>query len=226
MSSLLKPLVLAAATIALVVEAHPHPALHKSVFRPPWHGKRTTGGSSCAVVDSAPAVSAPLENIWKGLTNEEVVGLLGWLYDPAQGLNLTLNDDAGAWDNTVGVTELLAPNKTDALAYLTGGGPAPVRNARVGLFFGATEEPYTQNFVVGPIPVSEETTIAPLDYIYTKSEGKMPNYEADSDSVRAFETNYTAAIADIMLDIVGVVSEIHLLLWCGHTDVVLVCDWC
>lgn len=45
------------------------------------------------------------ENIWKGLSNEEVVGLLDWVHKPEQGLNLTSYDKAGAWDNHVTVTE-------------------------------------------------------------------------------------------------------------------------
>jgi len=213
MSSFLKRLVLACALLNTAVQAHPKPALHKAIFRPPWHGKRQAAqANDCQITTPAAAVVAPKENIWHGLTNSEVIGLLGWLYDPQQGLNLTKDEDAGAWDNTVGVTELLTPNKTDALAYIVGDGPVPARYARVGLFIGATEEPYMQNFMVGPLGPSgptEQTTIQPLDFIYSKGTGKMPNYGADAGSVRELQTNVTASIADITMDLLGIVSADH-----------------
>ena len=203
-----KHLVLVTALAAAVAEAAPKPALHKGIFRPPWHGKRQAAPEAgCNVLTEAATVPAPKVNIWKGLTNDEVVGLLGWLHDDSKsGLNLTIHEEAGAWDNTVGVTELLMPNKTDALAYLVGDGPLPVRYARVGVFFGAAEEAYMENFMVGPIPVSAETTIEPLHFIYNKPSGRMPNHEADSDATQAFQYQFTSAIADITQDLIGVVS--------------------
>lgn len=95
-----------------------------------------------------PTVTAPKPNPWNPLTTEETRGLLAWLYDPAQGLNLTVFDKAGPWDNVVGVVELLTPNKTDVLAYLDGSGPAPGRKARVVISYGATVNPYWKEFMV------------------------------------------------------------------------------
>jgi primary-amine oxidase len=110
------------------------------------------------------------------------------------------------------------------LAYLDDDGPLPPRYARVGVFFGATEEPYIQAFVAGPLPVSEETTIAPLDYIYTKGSGRVPNYDADYLAAYDYKNSVAASIADITQDLLGVVSSssrhsIMLLTW-------LDCDWC
>jgi hypothetical protein len=205
----------AALVLTLRVEASPspRPGLHKGVFKKPWEpwNKRASANppTDCDGTSEAPTINAPHENIWNTLTNDEVVGLLEWLHKPEQGLNLTTLEEAGAWDNTVGVTELLMPNKTDALAYISGSGPLPVRNARVGIFFGATETPYMENFVVGPLPVSKKTTIAPLNYIYTKKSGRMPNYDADSLAVYLYKLNVTASIADITLDLLGVVRTQH-----------------
>jgi primary-amine oxidase len=99
-----------------------------------------------------PTVTAPKPNPWNPLSTEEITGLLAWLHDPAQGLNLTVIDKSGPWDNVVGVTELLTPNKTDVLAYLDGSSPAPGRNARVVISYGATTDPYWQEFMVCDFP--------------------------------------------------------------------------
>ncbi|KAI9167809.1 Membrane primary amine oxidase [Paramyrothecium foliicola] len=205
----LKTLATAVLTLGVLCEARlsSAPGSHSFLSKKssPQLDKRFTNSSNgCNGTPDAPSIAVPYENIWNSLTRDEVVGLLEWLHHPAQGLNLTSREEAGAWDNTVGVTELLAPNKTDALAYLEGRGPAPVRNARVGIFFGATEEPYMQAFIVGPLPVSSQTTIAPLDYIYTKETGRMPNYNADAVAVVGFQLSVTATIADITLDLLGV----------------------
>ncbi|KFA70945.1 hypothetical protein S40288_10237, partial [Stachybotrys chartarum IBT 40288] len=159
---------------------------------------------ACDANANAFSIEAPHDNIWDGLTHEEIVGLLEWLHQPEQGLNLTVTKEAGAWDNTIGIIELLYPNKTDALAYLDDDGPLPARYARVGVFFGATEEPYIQAFVVGPLPVSEETTIVFLDHIYTKGSGQVPNYDADYLAAYDYKVAVAASIADITQDLLGV----------------------
>ncbi|KAL8775892.1 MAG: hypothetical protein Q9194_003537 [Teloschistes cf. exilis] len=74
------------------------------------------------------------------------------------------------WDNKIIAVELLQPNKSDALSYLDSDTQAPVRNARALIRFGATLEPYLQEYLVGPLPVAAgKTTVAPLDYIFNKA---------------------------------------------------------
>lgn len=104
---------------------------------------------------SAPVLlsgKAPKENIWGGLTNEEVTAILGYVHDPVNGLNLTEFSKKTLWDNYVYIVEQIMPNKTDALAYMDGGAPPPERYARVGISFGATESPYYEDFSVSQIP--------------------------------------------------------------------------
>lgn len=70
-----------------------------------------------------------------------------WLFDPAQGFNLTASKDAGtrlapaqhecfnSSDNTVYLIEAHRPPKLAALSYLEGGGLAPpAKFAHVSLF--------------------------------------------------------------------------------------------
>jgi primary-amine oxidase len=75
----------------------------------PWNinNKRGDLGApigNCSASIELPA-AAPKENIWAGLTQDEVSGLLTYIHDPAQGLNLTVYPEAGPWDNHVTVTE-------------------------------------------------------------------------------------------------------------------------
>lgn len=46
------------------------------------------------------------------------------------------------------VTEAIMPNKTAALAYLDGEGPAPPKFARVVVSVGAAEEAYLEDLMV------------------------------------------------------------------------------
>ncbi|PWW73068.1 amine oxidase catalytic domain-containing protein [Tuber magnatum] len=190
---------LAVITSELVVHAAPDgfPRLNpRSTHLYPRQGNCTA--------PSNPSVTAAKPNPWKPLSNAETIDLLAWLHDPAQGLNLTAFEEATTWDNWVGVTELLAPNKTDVLAYLDGSGPAPKRYARVVISYSATENPYLQEYMVGPIPIVQSVTkIEPLNYLYNKGEGKSPNYSADGGAQRAWLGLIAANMSDITLDLLG-----------------------
>lgn len=91
---------------------------------------------------------APKYNLWNSLTADEIEGIIKWLYDETRGLNLTKYEDAGPWDNTIGVVEALSPNKTHALSYLDEQGPRPAKYARVLLYMSAVDPPYTEEFMV------------------------------------------------------------------------------
>lgn len=143
---------------------------------------------SCAVSrDTCPRLPATnrhctvQDNVWLGLTVEEVVGIREWLLDPAQGFNLTRGEKAkikcvcGApvtlisltsySDNFVEVVEAIPPPKADALAFYKGG-PKPARFARAVLSFGGHAEPTVQNMRVGPLPISKSTKAVPHSEIY------------------------------------------------------------
>ncbi|PPR00804.1 hypothetical protein CVT24_000736, partial [Panaeolus cyanescens] len=126
---------------------------------------------------------APKKNIWGGLSNAEVTSILGYVHDPASGLNLTSYDKKTLWDNYVYLVEQVMPNKTEAVSYMEGSGPAPDRYARVAISFGATETPYYEDYIVGPLPISEKTKVEPLTYYYNKGTSKQYNFRHDN-SVR------------------------------------------
>lgn len=112
--------------------------------------------------------------------------------------------------------ELLQPNKSDAVAYLDSGAPAPTRYAKTTLQFGATLEPYIQEYMVGPLPVNNgtgangTTSYAELNYIYNKGIGRQRVYNADSLALAAFNVQVGAGIADITQALLNGVRNILL----------------
>lgn len=103
------------------------------------------------------------------------------------------------------LVEAIQPNKTDALAYLDGNSTSPTKWAKVILDMRATDEPYFQDIMVGPVPVNNATTTwTPLTYPLTKkNDGKVRNLGADDDDALYSEWLYpiSATIADITLDL-------------------------
>ncbi|KAL5604892.1 hypothetical protein BROUX41_001777 [Berkeleyomyces rouxiae] len=149
-------------------------------------------------------IPAPKTNIWAALSESEAAGLVAWMFDQKD-LNLTVSENATSWDNTIILVETLAPNKSDALSYIDGNSTAPVKYAHAVLDYRASENPYYQDIVIGPIPVRNGTTTwAPLTFPYTKqNEGRVRNLDADSDDILYSEWLYKigASISDITLDL-------------------------
>ncbi|GKT67922.1 copper amine oxidase [Colletotrichum tofieldiae] len=142
-------------------------------------------------------IEAPKENIWSGLTGPEAAGVTEWLFAQKE-LNLTLSENA-----TSVLVELMQPNKSDALAYIDGGGPAPPRYAHVLLDFRATEDPEYQDILVGPLPVTNGTTKwERLEYPYTrKTSGRVRNLDADDEAMQEWLYKAGRSVADITKDL-------------------------
>ena len=49
---------------------------------------------------AATTIKAPKTNIWGSLTNDEAASVVAWLF-AQEDLNLTISDNATAWDNSV-----------------------------------------------------------------------------------------------------------------------------
>ncbi|KAL8725493.1 MAG: hypothetical protein Q9166_007313 [cf. Caloplaca sp. 2 TL-2023] len=140
---------------------------------------------------------APKTNIFAGLTNEEAAAVTSFLHGQ-RSLNLTAAANATSWDNKILQVELLQPNKSDALSYLKSTSAAPDRYARAIIRFGATLEPYIQEYQIGPLPIANRSTIlAPLDFIYNKGRGFQRLYDVDLEALAAFTAGIGASIADV-----------------------------
>ncbi|KAK6371693.1 hypothetical protein LTS17_008516 [Exophiala oligosperma] len=152
---------------------------------------------SCDTTNT-PSTKAPLPNIFAPLSADDSAAVTKFLHEQSE-LNLTANANATSWDNVIVQVETLQPNKSDALPYLNGEGPKPARYARATLQFQATMEPYIREYMVGPLPVSNETTIQTLDYPYNKGAGYQRIYNADNDAYNQFLVNISASVEDILM---------------------------
>ncbi|KAJ9639223.1 hypothetical protein H2204_003834 [Knufia peltigerae] len=154
---------------------------------------------SCDASSTLSTTKSPLQNIFAALTEEEAASVTKFLHEQAE-LNLTANINATSWDNVIVLVELLQPNKSDALPYLNGEGPKPDRYSKATIQFQATLEPYLKEFMVGPLPVSNETTLQPLDYPFNKGVGMQRIYNADPEQYGIFLANISASVEDILME--------------------------
>lgn len=101
------------------------------------------------------------------------------------------------------LVEAIQPNKTDALSYIDGNSTTPAKWAKAILDVRATDEPYFQELMIGPVPVNNATTSTPLTYSLTKKDdGKVRNLGADDDALYAdWLYPISATISDITLDL-------------------------
>ncbi|KAF7290310.1 Amine oxidase [Mycena chlorophos] len=189
------------------VLAGPHARLRHQRKSPPKvaHPEiltETAAGSSNASATFSPTITAPKQNIFISLTDDEAAAVISFLHDQPE-LNLTATVIATSWDNAIEVVDLVAPNKTDALNYLDNGGPIPPRYALARIAFGAPEKPYLQDFIVGPLPITNESTYASLDWQTTKGVAKINNNVPDDETTLEWCYNVTATVADIVLDLLN-----------------------
>nr|XP_018261712.1 uncharacterized protein I303_06153 [Kwoniella dejecticola CBS 10117]OBR83870.1 hypothetical protein I303_06153 [Kwoniella dejecticola CBS 10117] len=185
--------------------ALPNPKI-SSIRRPGWrpNARRDLPTDSTDTSSSSPSTTAPKHNIWNSLSNDEAADVIGFLHSQDD-LNLTAVDDAGAWDNTILVVDILPPNKTDALGYLDGDGEKPDRWAVASLLFGATEEPYAQDWVVGPIPITNDSMYYPYTFGTHSPDAKIRVY--DIDGHYGLFTDTALEMKDIINDLLNATIE-------------------
>ncbi|KAF5643096.1 peroxisomal amine oxidase copper-containing protein [Fusarium sp. NRRL 52700] len=159
-------------------------------------------------------IKAPVNNIFQSLTDEEYAHVTAYLHEQKD-LNLTavVNSTstivihqlmAPSWDNVIVSLDLLQPNKTGALAYLEGHGPAPVRYARATLQFNSKLQPYIQEYMVGPLPIQKGLTHhEELNYIFTSGRGRINVYNADGEAIAAFNLKIGTEIKDITKELLN-----------------------
>lgn len=164
--------------------------------------KRQTSTSGCSG-DDAPSTEAPKANVWAPISPQDNFDVWTLLHDPATGLNLTDASDAVATDNYLFWIDTLPVNKTDVLPYLDGDGPLPPKYARAIIFEGGKEVPDSQEYYIGPLPVSNETTVEKLDYIYNGGSGGSVPYDA-----RYVDAKKNALTTPLIASAMGNISDI------------------
>ncbi|BGP20022.1 hypothetical protein JCM10213_000596 [Rhodosporidiobolus nylandii] len=158
-------------------------------------------------VPDAPTTTAPHKNIWAALTNDEAASIVSFLHNQTE-LNLTAAvDSPGAWDNIIGAIDLAPPNKTETLDFLAGTAEEPPRMAVATLLFNAFEEPYVEDYLIGPLPLSENSTAQAYGYRSTKGSSRIRRFDADDDKLNEFYTAAYAEIDDIVEALLGAPSS-------------------
>ena len=171
--------------------------------------KRANSSSSCQA-GAAPSTTAPKTNIWAEISAEDNLAVWDFLHAPATGLNLTLPDDANQTDNYVFWIDTVHTNKSDVLPYVDGNAAQPPKYARVILFEGGKEPPGSQEYMVGPLPVSTETTIEKMDYHYNGGMGGFVPFNA-----RYFDTPRSLASAPLITSTMSRIADITAALFQG-----------
>jgi primary-amine oxidase len=83
--------------------------------------------------------------------------------------------------------ELMMPNKTEIVPLLSGNSTDPDRNAMVTIMFGAAEVAYMQDFMVGPFPITNATTMHPYTFRNNNGgDGKINVVNADNEEYVVF----------------------------------------
>ncbi|KAH7341181.1 copper amine oxidase [Pyrenochaeta sp. MPI-SDFR-AT-0127] len=133
--------------------------------------------------------SSPRVNPWQSLSEEESRGINALL---RRRLNLTGNYGSSYQLN------LLHPNKTDVLPYLDQDAKEPARYARATVQFGH-EDLYWQEYIVGPLPATNITTVEPLTYPFHNAQpGKTKvNSVYSIEDVVQFQYIFSAEVEDI-----------------------------
>lgn len=101
-------------------------------------------------------------------------------------------------------------NKSDVLPYLDANAAAPAKYARAIIFEGGKADPDSQEYMIGPLPVSAKTTIEKLDYIYNGGSGGSVPFNA-----RYFDGPRSAASEPLIASIMTNISDITSALFQG-----------
>lgn len=89
------------------------------------------------------------------------------------------------------------------LPYIDSDAPQPSKFARVVIFEGGREVPVSQEYKVGPLPVSPSTTIEKLDYIFNGEMGGAVPYNA-----RYYDSKRTKAHQPLLISVMSEIADI------------------
>ncbi|EMC99114.1 hypothetical protein BAUCODRAFT_59376, partial [Baudoinia panamericana UAMH 10762] len=146
---------------------------------------------------------APKSNVWAEITESEASAVNDFIHDRFAHLNLTKRPKS-AQDNFVFVVETLKPNKTDAVAYLYDDGPAaPERWAKVAISQNLDDGPYMVYYMVGPLPINEDSQILPLEYVFNSGRNYVRNPIQNFAAIQDFTMAMAENVSDITQELLG-----------------------
>ena len=103
------------------------------------------------------------------------------------------------------------------MTYIDSTEAAPPKYARVVIFEGGKEEPVSQEYMVGPLPVSDKTTIATYDYVFNGgSGGTVPFNARYYDGKRS--AGYEPLLKSLMTEIADITKALFNGTYYGASD--------
>jgi primary-amine oxidase len=96
------------------------------------------------------------------------------------------------------------------LPFIDGPGAVPAKFARAIIFEGGKKNPDSQEYMIGPLPVTATTTIQKLDYIYNGGQGGSVPYNA-----RYLDSPRSSATEPLIASIMSNISDITAALFQG-----------
>ncbi|KAK4555849.1 hypothetical protein LTR86_007069 [Recurvomyces mirabilis] len=148
------------------------------------------------------AFKAPKHNVFAELTEQEATSVNDFILEKFDHLNLTKHPKS-ARDNFVYIVETLKPNKTDAVTFLHDDAPPPERWAKASISENFPDGPYMVYYMVGPLPVSEETQILPLEYTFNSGRNYIKNPVQDYGAILDFALEMAEDVSDITQELLG-----------------------
>lgn len=106
--------------------------------------------------------------------------------------------------------DTLPLNKTEVLPFIDGPGDLPSKYARAIIFEGGKLEPDSQEYMIGPLPVTATTTVQKLDYFYNGGQGGSVPYNG-----RYFDGPRSSATEPLVVSIMSNISDITAALFQG-----------
>lgn len=145
---------------------------------------------------------APKKNVWLELSEDEATAVFNHVSHGLSHLNLTKHPHSSR-DNFVNTVEVLRPNKTDAVPYLFDNGPTPERWAKVSVADSGSGSPRIVYYMVGPLPVSSNTEIRPLSYVFNSGQNWVRNPVYDFAAIQDFGLFLAENVSDITEELLG-----------------------
>lgn len=174
-------------------------AIVTAFFVYPFH---RPGESPRYETSSGKAFKASKQNVWAELTESEAAGIYEFIFEELAYLNLTKRPKSN-FDNFIFTVETLRPNKTDAVSYIYEDSDVPERWARVAVSQNFDEEPYMVYYMAGPLPISKETQVLPLSYVFNNGHNYVRNPVQDFYAIMDFGISLAKNLSDITEDLLG-----------------------
>lgn len=149
---------------------------------------------------------AAKHNVWAELTDSEATDVNHFILKEFKHLNLTKRPHS-ARDNFVVQVETLRPNKSDAISYVYDDGHRPVRWARAVLAENLEDGPHLVQYMVGPLPVSSDTEIQPLKYMFNSGRNSVVNPVYDYPLLVEWALGLAGNVSDITQDLLGATAS-------------------